>query len=123
MTTIPLLDAYPLTISLDGRCFTLSGVDEAVRVLEEHWPNKTGVHYAQALRSCRLAVLRVVSSAVAREHLMAACLEAGVPHEIRPSTERDQLPLLPSQKATPIVVDGERSRMSICEAETGERDG
>ena len=109
MTTIPLLDAYPLTISLEGRCFTLSGVDEAVRVLEEHWPNKTGVHYAQALRSCRLAVLRAAPSAVAREHLIAACLEAGIPHEVRPSTEKDQLPLFAGPQEAGGSLANERS--------------
>lgn len=50
MTTIPLLGAYPLEIVLGGRCFNVSGVDEAVRLLEQEWPEKAGVHYAQALR-------------------------------------------------------------------------
>ncbi|WP_144115342.1 DUF982 domain-containing protein [Agrobacterium pusense] len=99
MTTIPLLGAYPLEISLGGRCFNVSGVDEAVRLLEEEWPEKAGVHYARALRSCRLAMLRNGSSAVAREHLIAACLEAGIPLGPSSSIENTQLPLFPGAKA------------------------
>lgn len=93
MTTIPVLGAYPLEISVGGRCFVVFGMDEAVRLLEEEWPKKVGVHYARALRSCRLAMSRNGSAAVAREHLIAACLEAGIPHEASSSFEADQLPL------------------------------
>lgn len=93
MTTIPLLGTYPLGLSLGGRCFAVYGVDEAVRLLEEHWPNKTGVHYKQALKSCRLALLRSGPSEVAREHLIAACLEAGIPHQVHSIPGKDQLPL------------------------------
>jgi len=99
MTTIPLLGAYPLEIFLGGRCFNVSGVDEAVRLLEEEWPEKAGVHYARALRSCRLAMLRNGSSAVAREHLIAACLEAGIPLGPSSGIENTQLPLFPGAKA------------------------
>lgn len=98
MMTIPLLGAYPLEIFLGGRC-NVSGVDEAVRLLEEEWPEKAGVHYARALRSCRLAMLRNGSSAVAREHLIAACLEAGIPLGPSSGIENTQLPLFPGAKA------------------------
>ena len=81
MTTIPLIGAGALEISLVSRQFLIADMKEAISLLEEHWPVKTGVHYRLALRSCRLALLRNGSSTVAREHLIAACLEAGVSHK------------------------------------------
>ncbi|NTZ63746.1 DUF982 domain-containing protein [Agrobacterium tumefaciens] len=97
MTTIPLLGAPPLEIFVGGRSCIVVDMDEAVRLLEDEWPEKAGVHYTRALRSCRLAMLRNGSAAVAREHLIAACLESGIPHEISSSFEADQLPLFAGQ--------------------------
>ena len=48
MTTIPLLGAYPLEIFLGGRCFNVSGVDEAVRLLEEAMTEDKDDIYAKA---------------------------------------------------------------------------
>lgn len=107
MATIPVLGAYPLEISVGGRRFIVFGMDEAVRLLEEEWPEKAGVHYAQAVRSCRQAMLRNGSPAVAREHLIAACLEAGILHKVSSGAEADQLPLFcgpeTSGEGTPAV--------------------
>ena len=93
MATVPHLGAYLIGLLVGTRRFTLSGVDDAVQLLEQHWPNKTGIHYGRALRSCRLALLRNGPAAVAREDLIAACLEAGIPHQFQSGSDKEQLPL------------------------------
>jgi len=93
MTTIPLLGTCSLGLSLGRRCFAVYGVDEVVRLLEEHWLNKTGAHYKQTLKTCRLALLRSGPSEVACEHLVATCLKAGIPHQVHSIPGKDQLPL------------------------------
>ncbi|SOC90402.1 Protein of unknown function [Rhizobium sp. AN5] len=103
MTTIPLLGTYPLGLSLGGRCFGVYGVDEAVQLLEEHWPNKTGAHYKQALKSCRIALLRSAPSEVGREHLIAACLEAVFHTTFIPFPEMTSCRSSPKQAVTPMI--------------------
>lgn len=116
MTTVPLLGAYPLSIWLGDRRITLFDIDEAVRLLEEHWPNRTGVHYGRALRSCRLALLRNGPAAVAREHLIAACLESGIPHVFHSGSANDQLLLFDRPEGEGDVTKGGVSRMSLSAA-------
>lgn len=91
MTTTPLLGACSLFIMLKGRRILVEGMDDAIYLLEEEWPVKTGVHYWRAVRSCHLARLRDGSAAVAYENMIAACLEAGVKHQVIRSFPDGQL--------------------------------
>lgn len=90
MTAIPLLGACSLLILMKGRRILVEEMDEAIYLLEEEWPVKSGAHYWRAVRSCHLARLRDGRAAVAYENMIAACLEAGVRHEVVRSFPDDQ---------------------------------
>jgi hypothetical protein len=68
----------PLHINLpDGKEHTVSSVNEALALVQDGWPRIDGEQYKQCCITCRAALNGRTPAAVAREHFIAACLEAG----------------------------------------------
>jgi hypothetical protein len=79
----------PLEVQLQsGLNRMFRSVNDARLFLEDEWPIRHGSHYERALMFCRAAEARQVSSEVAREAFLAACLEAGLNVQASCWTER-----------------------------------
>lgn len=70
----------PVTVRLqNGLPHTFHSIEDSIDFLESEWPTRYGTHHRRALDLCRAAVARMVPSETAREALISACLEAGMP--------------------------------------------
>jgi hypothetical protein len=79
MTTIDIPWHQPITVKLQNgveRRFT--GAYDALDFLENEWPVRRGWHYDNAIRLCRAALARSMSTEVAKEAFVSACLEAAL---------------------------------------------
>lgn len=73
-----LIWSTPLHINLPhGKEHTVSSVNEAFALVQDGWPRIDGEQYRQCCLTCRAALNGRAPAAVAREHFIAACLEAG----------------------------------------------
>jgi hypothetical protein len=73
-----LIWSTPLHINLpNGKEHTVSSVNEAFALVQDGWPRIDGEQYRQCCLTCRAALNGRAPAAVAREHFIAACLEAG----------------------------------------------
>ncbi|PSS64396.1 DUF982 domain-containing protein [Ensifer sp. NM-2] len=73
-----LIWSTPLHINLpNGKEHTVSSVNEAFALVQDGWPRIDGEQYRQCYITCRAALNGRAPAAVAREHFISACLEAG----------------------------------------------
>lgn len=77
--SIPLRVTFP-----NGLNRTFESLHDTLDFLEREWPLRHGDRHKRACRKCRAALARQTPVAVAREALVAACLEAGLPVEATP---------------------------------------
>lgn len=69
----------PVSVRLqDGREHTFISIEESLEFLENEWPLRNGRHQMRAIDLCRSAINRLVSSEVARETFVGACIEANM---------------------------------------------
>lgn len=70
----------PVSVRLqNGLDHSLHSVEDTLDFLENEWPNRTGQHHRRAADLCRAALNRITPVEVAREAVIAACVEAGLP--------------------------------------------
>ena len=70
----------PISIRLQsGLSRTFHSVEDTLEFLENEWPNRSGPHQRRATELCRAAMNRTAPVQVAREAVIAACMEAGMP--------------------------------------------
>lgn len=62
----------------NGTSRAFSSVFEALDILENEWPRRSGPRYLTAVETCRRTLQRMMPIAVAREAFIAACLEANL---------------------------------------------
>lgn len=69
----------PVNVRLqNGLDHSFLTIDDTLDFLENEWPNRTGRHHRRAIDLCRAALNRIVPAEVAREAVIAACVEAGL---------------------------------------------
>lgn len=70
----------PVSVRLqNGLDHSFHSVEDTLDFLENEWPNRTGRHFRRATELCRGALNRITPPEVAREAVIAACVEAGLP--------------------------------------------
>lgn len=78
-----LADIYfsvPLRVSFpNGLTRSFESLHDTLDFLENEWPLRHGERYRRACDKCRAAIQRMTPVSIAREALVAACLEAGLP--------------------------------------------
>jgi len=62
-----------------GEILTIKSVRDALKALVHDWPETTGESYMLALQTCIDAIAERASSELAREALIGAAAEAGIP--------------------------------------------
>ncbi|QND45163.1 DUF982 domain-containing protein (plasmid) [Rhizobium lusitanum] len=77
--TLRLFPAVTLVMEGTGEYRRVNSVQAATETLLEHWPIEDGEEYLSAIRVCLDAMMGVVHPDAAREALIKAAAEAGVP--------------------------------------------